>query len=131
RNVSFGGQWLELRDRVRIGDLVHERNYVADEILFDQLRPERDADPYFLQLDASDPYERVTAADTDGVERFERGGNVAARGQVPAPGWRERDFRVERAVAEQIGFVQIPFAKIGLYCDEYRRELPAPEPLEE
>ena len=88
-------------------------------------------DPYFLQLDASDPYERVTAADTDGAERFERGGNVAAPGQVPAPGWRERDFRVALAVAEQIGFAQIPFAKIGLYRDEYRKELPAPKQLDE
>jgi hypothetical protein len=123
-NVSFGGLWLELRDRVRMGDLVHQRNWVADEVLCDQLRPERDADPYFLQLDASDPYERITASDPDGLQRFQQGGNVAAPGQVPVPGWRRRDFTVDTSVAAAIGFTQIPFGEIGLYLDEDRTEVP-------
>ncbi|MFH1006680.1 MAG: right-handed parallel beta-helix repeat-containing protein [Candidatus Latescibacterota bacterium] len=129
RNISFGGLWIELRDPVRIDDMVHEQNYVADEILCEQLRPDLEVDPYFLNIDGSDPYDRFAATDEDQVARFERGGNIVACGQDPVPGWRDRDFTVDSEVAERIGFVQIPFQKIGLYRDEYRVELPTPKAL--
>jgi hypothetical protein len=126
RNISFSGLWLELRDQVRIADVTHDSNYVADEILCEQLRPDLEIDPYYLNLDGDDPYERLES-DDDQTDIFARGGNVVARSAVPVPGWRDRDFTVDTEVAEQIGFEQIPFRKIGLYCDAYRRQLPPPK----
>ena len=123
RNISFGGLWMEFRDQVRITDVVHESNYVADDILCEQLRPELETDPYFLNIDGTDSYQRIEAGSPE-IDAFERGGNVVAKGSVPAPGWRERDFTVDAEVAAQIGFKQIPFQKIGLYSDAHRQDLP-------
>jgi hypothetical protein len=122
RNVSFGGLWIEFRDQVRITDVTHELNYVADDILSEQLKEELDVDPYFLNIDGAEPYDRLESSG-EPSEAFMKGGNVVAHGAVPAPGWKERDFTVDKEVAEQIGFVQIPFEKIGLYLDAWRDEL--------
>lgn len=125
-NVSFGGLWMEFRDQVRIGDVTHENNYVADQVLCEQLKGELEADPYFLNIDSAEPYDRIEAG-AAGSADVARGGNILDPGGVPAPGWRRRDFTVDASVAARIGFEQIPFEQIGLYVDEYRRELPPPK----
>ena len=89
-----------------------------------QLRPELEVDPYYLNIDGADPYERLESVDDDRIDLFKRGGNIVYRDIIPVPGWRERDFTVDSKVAEKIGFEQIPFQQIGLYCDAYRRQLP-------
>lgn len=128
-NVSFGGCWLELRDAVRVGDLRHVHNHIGDEVLCDQLRGEVGEDPYYLELDSTDPYEVIRGVDPEGAAKVESGGNVVAPNETPVPGWRERDFRVDESVARRIGFEQIPHDEIGLYVDEYRTTLPEPKRL--
>ena len=130
-NVSFAGKWLDLNDAVRVGDLTHERNYIGDEILCKQLRSEIEVDPYFLNIDRTDPYEVIQADGESDLSRIELGGNVVASGTVPAPRWQERDFTVDPEVAESIGFEQLPFEKIGLFIDEFRMTLPDPKRLGE
>ncbi|MBT5058058.1 MAG: right-handed parallel beta-helix repeat-containing protein [Gemmatimonadetes bacterium] len=122
RNVSFGGLWFEFRDQVRITDVTHELNYVADDVLSEQLKQELEVDPYFLNIDGAEPYDRLESAGEPN-EAFIKGGNVVAHGAVPVPGWKERNFTVKKDVAEQIGFVQIPFERIGLYLDAWRKDL--------
>lgn len=129
-NVSCEGRWLELRDTVRVGDLVHERNYVADEVVCEQLREDLSEDPYFLDIDRSDPYEIIRADDTERAAELRAGGNVVEANGDPVPGWRKRDFSVRAEVADLIDFEQIPFDRIGLRLDEYRTGLPDPAPLE-
>ena len=125
RNVSFGGLWMEFRDPVRIGDVIHEGNYVGDQIVCEQLRPDLETDPYYF-VDSADPYVRLTAQTEGLAEAWGKDGNIVERGGIPVPGWQERDFTVDPAVAAQIGFEQIPFGEIGLYRDEYRRQVPPP-----
>ena len=123
---------MELRDAVGVGNIVHERNYIADEILCELPREIGD-DPDNLHIDRTDQFEIIRFDDRSSgasrVSTFESGGNIVDPNAVPAPNWRERDFHVEDSVAQRIGFVQIPFETIGLFIDEYRTELPDPKPL--
>lgn len=53
--------------------------------------------------------------------------NNRIRRNISFAGWRKRDFTVDAEIAEKIGFDQIPFRQIGLYCDAYRKQLPPPK----
>jgi hypothetical protein len=123
RNVSFGGRWLDIYD-ANVFDfsiVTMKDNVIADPVLCRRLRPGHLGwDPYYLNIDLQDGYESFLNADPR--IRTEFAGNVFCEGDPGFVGAAGGDFRLKKeAPAWVLGFHPIPFEKIGLFTDAYRR----------
>jgi hypothetical protein len=122
RNVSWGGRWLDLHDRVTMGLLTLEGNVISDPDLGSQLAPEYSGpDDYFLNGDSPAHRKSYAFGDPWLTAELERRGNVL---QVePALRVDLEGRRIEMpagSAAARVGFEPIAFAEIGLEVDEYR-----------
>ena len=116
-NVSTGGTWLDFSEEMQLSDVKLERNLIGDTMLLVKTRKwTPDYDPYHIGYAAE--YSR-----RDSVMRatFAALGNL-----IGDPGFADAahgDFRLkEDSPAWNLGFQKIPFERIGLVVDEYRKD---------
>jgi hypothetical protein len=108
RNVSFGGRWMDLYDGMDFSIVTVKDNLIADPEICKWVRKEKGT---------------VTYKAGDNEIMGEMKGN---RFMDSDPGFmdvKKADFRLKKdSPAWKIGFQPIPFEKIGLVKDEYRKK---------
>ncbi len=117
-NISMGGTWLDLSEGMNFSHVRIERNVIADSMLLVYTRKWFEAyDPYHIGY-ASEH----SSADSGVVaELTERGNILADPLLIRAP---RGGFRVPpSSPAWKAGFQPIPFERIGLVTDEYRKNV--------
>lgn len=122
RNVSWGGRWLDLHDRVTLRLLTIQGNVISDPDLGSQLVPEfTGPDDYYLNVDSRAHRKSFRFGDPWLTAELERTGNVLQAGPGLEVDFERRTIRVpEDSPARRLGFKDIPFREIGLVVDEYR-----------
>jgi hypothetical protein len=115
-NISVGGTWLDLSEGMDFTHVRVEKNLVADSMLLVLTRKwYPDFDPYHIGYAAE--YSRSDSMIAG--ELIKRGNVLSDPGFVDVHGG---DFRLrEKSPAWQLGFKRIPFERIGLYVDEFRK----------
>ena len=118
RNVSFGDSYfLNVGPQAGFEEVRVEGNLICDPIAFVG-SPTGDGTSKSYRSDDEATRELLSAA-----------GNILTDGAKP-PALGPRGFRLpESSPAWELGFEPIPFGEIGLQLDEYRRTLPAAEPV--
>lgn len=130
RNVSYGGRWLDIYDAnsFDFSMVTMKDNVIADSLICRRLEKGKTGwDPYYLDIDTKDGYVLLTNAD-EAIKREFKGNTYlsADPGFVDLKGL---DFRLkDSSPAIALGFKPIPFDKIGLQLDRFRRTLPARTP---
>ncbi len=113
RNVSYGGRWLDLYNGMNFDIVSVTGNLIADPDLCQwQKKGTNETKTYpFADQETRNILEENgnTVIDTDPGFVDVKNGNFQLRDDSPA--WK-------------LGFKKIPFDKIGLYLDEYRKTLP-------
>ncbi len=116
RNISVGGRWLDLYSGLDLSLLAIENNLIADSIVF------RASAETGVETENFTEFQRQNIAT---VEKFQQRGNKIFAGDLGFVDLKNGDFRLrEDSPAFQLGFEKIPFDKIGLYRDAYRKSLP-------
>ena len=127
RNISYGGRWLDIYDANSFDfSMVTMRdNVIADSLICRRLQKDKKGwDPYYLDIDTKDGYVLYTNADE--AIKQELTGNTFLNSDPGFVDLKALDFRLKpSSPALALGFKQIPFEKIGLQVDRYRRTLPA------
>jgi hypothetical protein len=127
RNISVGGRWLDVYDAnsFDFSVVTMKDNIIADSLICRRLQKDyKGWDPYYLDIDTKDGYVLLTRADS--TARREFGDNEFLTSDPGFVDAQRFDFRLkETSPALRLGFKQIPFEKIGLQPDAYRRDLPA------
>jgi hypothetical protein len=119
RNISTGGTWLDLSEGMNFTQVTVENNVVGDSLILVYTRKwTPDYDPYHIGYASTH-----SRQDTVLARELSQRGNILAN-----PGFidiAKHDFRLpEDSPAWKAGFRAIPFEKIGLQIDEYRKTLP-------
>jgi hypothetical protein len=126
RNVSYGGRWLDIYDAnsFDFSIVTMKDNVIADSLICRRLEKSKTGwDPYYLDIDTKDGYVLLTNAD-DGIKR-ELKGNTFFSGNPGFADLKRLDFRLkDSSPVMALGFKPIPFDKIGLQVDKFRRALP-------
>jgi hypothetical protein len=126
RNVSYGGRWLDIYDSNAFDfSIVTMRdNLIADsQICRRQEKDQKGWDPYYLDIDKKDGYVLYTSANRDIREEFKR--NTFLTVDPGFESLERHDFRLKSSSpAFALGFKPIPFDKIGITKDKFRRILP-------
>ena len=119
RNVSTGGTWLDLSEGMYFSHVTVENNIVGDSLLMVYTRRwTPDYDPYHIGYASTH-----TRQDTLLVGELLRRGNVLEDPGLADPAGG--DFRLPAdSPAWKAGFRPIPFDKIGLQVDQFRRLIP-------
>jgi hypothetical protein len=117
-NISVGGTWLDLSEGMDFTHVRVERNLIADSMLLVVTRKwTPDYDPYHIGYAAE--YSRSDSVIAG--ELIKRGNMLADPGFADVRGG---DFRLkETSPAWKLGFKRIPFERIGLFTDEFRKNL--------
>jgi hypothetical protein len=127
RNVSFGGRWLDVYDAnaFDFSIVTMKDNVIADPVLCRRLKPDyRGWDPYYLNIDLQDGYEAYKSGDPRIRKEFAN--NVFLEGDPGFMNAAAGDFRLKKdSPAWSLGFQPVPFEKIGLFLDAYRKALPS------
>jgi hypothetical protein len=118
RNVSWCGRFLQVGPQAGLQHVRVESNVIADPVVF-------------IGSPSGDGKSRTYRSENKEIRAIlARSGNVLVDGN---PGIRDiegGDFRLMvDSPAHKTGFEPIPFEKIGLYVDAYRRSLPARQPV--
>lgn len=126
RNISYGGRWIELYDYYAydFSVVTMKANLIACPDICKRLRqaPER-WDPYYLNLDNEDGYAIYKFGDQRIMEEFRE--NMITNSDPGFIDLKNGNLQLrEDSPAFELGFKRIPFEKIGLYTDEYRKTLP-------
>ena len=130
RNVSYGGRWLDIYDAnsFDFSIVTMKDNVIADSFICRRLEKGKTGwDPYYLDIDTKDGYVLLTNSD-EAIKREFKGNTFLSTdpGFVNLTGL---DFRLkDSSPAMALGFKPIPFDKIGLQIDKFRRTLPARTP---
>ena len=114
RNISMSQKWLDIEDGVDVDLLKMENNVIADSILC-----------YWRGPDVKDALTGMvfTRTDTEFVARLT--GNQLIEGDPGFSDAANGDFRLnQNSPALKLGFVPVPMDSIGLYLDEFRKQLP-------
>lgn len=110
RNVSFGGRWLDLYDGLDLETVTIESNVIADTVLIKWV--EVSGEPPHLYSREDEKIKKLLEAHNNRIFK----GN---------PGIKDiegEDFNLsEDSPAFEIGFRPIPFDKIGLIKDDFRK----------
>ena len=103
-------------------------NVIADSLICRRLEKGKTGwDPYYLDIDTKDGYVLLTSADEAIKREFK--GNVFLSTDPGFVNSEGLDFRLKNSSpALAFGFKPIPFDKIGLQVDGFRRTLPARTP---
>jgi hypothetical protein len=126
RNISYGGRWLDIYDAnsFDFSIVTMKDNVIADSLICRRLEKGKTGwDPYYLDIDTKDGYVLLTSTD-EAIKREFKGNTFLSTD----PGFvdvKNLDFRLkDSSPAMALGFKPIPFDKIGLQVDRYRRTLP-------
>ena len=131
RNVSYGGRWLDLWDGMDYADLEMEGNLIADPEL--AWRQQTDYTYTYDKRTDKITYhgkkllvdEKLLQDDKRSREALTSVGNVVMEGNPGFLDVADGNFELkEESKAHELGFQPIPFEKIGLHVDEYRKSLP-------
>jgi len=98
---------------------------IADSFICRRLEKSKTGwDPYYLDIDTKDGYVLLTNAD-EGIKQEFKGNKFLSTDpgfvDLKGPDFRLKDW----SPAMALGFRPIPFDKIGLRIDKFRRTLPA------
>ena len=117
RNVSYGGRWMDLHNKLDFEIVTVRDNLIADPVLLHWDKEEiKKGDREFVTYNFGDP--KIT-------DILQKNGNIVMKGDPGFVDVENEDFRFkEDSPVWKIGFEPIPFEKIGLYIDEYRISLP-------
>ncbi len=130
RNISVGGRWLDIYDAnsFDFSIVTMKDNVIADSLICRRLEKGKTGwDPYYLDIDTKDGYVLLTSADEAIKREFK--GNVFLSTDPGFVNSEGLDFRLKNSSpALAFGFKPIPFDKIGLQVDGFRRTLPARTP---
>jgi hypothetical protein len=128
RNISYGGRWLDIYDAnsFDFSIVTMKDNVIADSLICRRLEKGKTGwDPYYLDIDTKDGY--VLLANADKAIKQEFKGNTFLSTDPGFVNLKGLDFRLKgSSPALALGFKSIPFDKIGLQVDRFRRTLPAP-----
>jgi hypothetical protein len=126
RNVSYGGRWLDIYDAnsFDFSIVTMKDNVIADSLICRRLEKGKTGwDPYYLDIDTKDGYVLLTRADKGIQQEFR--GNMFVSADPGFVSLQGLDFRLkDSSPAVALGFKPIPFDKIGLEVDRFRRTLP-------
>jgi len=124
RNISVGGRWMDVYDywEFDFSVVAVKDNLIADPIIL-RRRSEGQSgwDPYYLNIDKVEGYDMIPIAQSARLGEFKDNVFTDDPGFVDIT---KRDFRLrEDSPAFRMGFERIPFERIGLYKDEFRKEM--------
>jgi hypothetical protein len=126
RNISYGGRWIELYDYFTydFSAVTIKDNVIADSIVYKRIKADpKGWEPYYLNLDTEEDYLYFTRNDTENLREFKD--NFILDSDPGFENIENGDFRLKpNSPALKRGFKKIPIEKIGLFVDEYRKELP-------
>ncbi|MCI0493613.1 right-handed parallel beta-helix repeat-containing protein, partial [candidate division KSB1 bacterium] len=125
RNISYGGRFIERYDYFAYDPSVVtiKDNVIADSIIYKQVKQAPIGwEPYYLNLDTEDDYIYFKQGDKENVPDL--ADNLIIDSDPGFENIEQGDFRLKsNSPAFKIGFKKIPIEKIGLFVDEYRRNL--------
>lgn len=116
RNVSYGGRFLDLYDGIDIAITTIENNLIADPVVlkWQKSLAERSKRKFTFYENGNPEVQAILA----------KGGNRIVTENPIEDIERGKFNPKEGSPAYEMGFKKIPIEKIGLYRDEYRKELP-------
>jgi len=117
RNVSSGNWFARVDPNTTLDQVKVENNLIADDIAFSG------------SADGNGVSKDFRNGDADTAAEFGKRGNILIKGGLSVG----KDYDLSKTQARKIGFETIPFNKIGLYIDQYRKKLnmdPAPPTIE-
>jgi hypothetical protein len=127
RNISTGGRWLDIYDAnsFDFSIVTMKDNVIADSLICRRLKKGKTGwDPYYLDIDTKDGYVLLTNADKAIQQEFK--GNTFVSTDPGFVNLKDLDFRLKpSSLAIALGFKPIPFDRIGLQVDRFRRTLPS------
>ena len=116
RNVSYGGKWLGFFDPMDENILLMKDNLIADNVLMTKGLNSSKVENESVVYKNGEP--KIT-------DEFTKKGNVVMTGDPGFVDLKNNNFRLkDDSPAYKLGFKPIPFEKIGLYTDEFRKKLP-------
>ncbi|MDZ7330854.1 MAG: right-handed parallel beta-helix repeat-containing protein [candidate division KSB1 bacterium] len=125
RNISCCGRFIERYDYFAYDPSVVtiKENVIADSIIYKRIKePPAGWEPYYLNLDTEANYRYFKRDQADQVGDLQ--GNLIINSDPGFKNIKQADFRLKpSSPAFKLGFKEIPIEKIGLFRDEYRREL--------
>jgi hypothetical protein len=116
RNVSWGGRWMDIYDYLDFDKSVStiRDNVVADPIILRRRADgEKGLDPYYLDIDTKEGYLALARTDPRVKAEFPNDIFVAAPPLMFDPQRRLISIP-EDSPLKSVGFVQLPFAEMGL-----------------
>lgn len=132
RNISCGGRFIERYDYFAYDPsvVIINDNLIADSIIYKRVKQAPSAwEPYYLNLDTEDDYIYFKQSDKEAVKDLKD--NLIFDADTGFENIEQADFRLKQnSPAFKLGFKQIPVEKIGLFVDEYRKELPYKKQLD-
>ncbi len=114
RNVSYGGRWMDLHNKLDFEIVTVRDNLIADPVLLHWDKEQiKKGEREFVTYNFGDP--QIT-------DILQKNGNIVMEGDPGFVDVENEDFRLkEDSPAFKLGFKPIPFEKIGLYSDKYRK----------
>ena len=114
RNVSWGSLFLHVFPPGNLDHVKVETNLIADDVVFEGT------------FDGRGPSRSYRNGDPAVVAEFSKRGNILVQGDPGFDDLRTQDFCFSpRSPAAKFSFDRIPFEKMGLVTDAYRKALPA------
>jgi len=115
RNISLGGRWLDLYDGLDFETVTVKDNFIADPVLCK------------WQKRGAENFTTYDFGNEEMTKILESNGNIVADTEPGFIDPEHSNFRLkDDSPALKLGFKQIPIEKIGLFADEYRRNIPRP-----
>ena len=112
RNVSYGGRFIDLYDKLDFNIVLVKDNVIADSVIFRGSQ----------ESEQSDNFQTYKYGHAPTMEKMK--GNKFFEGN---PGFQDvtnQDFNLKKSSpAYDLGFKEIPIEKIGLYTDKYRKSI--------
>jgi Fn3 associated/Right handed beta helix region/GH141 insertion domain len=113
RNVSWGSMFLHLFPPANLDQVMVESNLIGDDVVFEG------------SFDGRGKSKTYRNGDPALATKFGKRGNILVQGDPGFDDLRTGDFRLNaNSQAAKLGFEPIPFRKIGLVVDDYRKSLP-------
>ena len=120
RNISYGGRFIDLIDSTDLKLVSVKDNLIADPILFMTRTKEKSFTHY-----NPDDFVTYKFSDKKMVDELKSYGNIVIDSDPGFVDAENENFQIRsESPAWKLGFKPIPFDKIGLYVDEYRKSLP-------
>jgi hypothetical protein len=114
RNVSWGSLFLHVFPPGNLDHVKAETNLIADDVVFEGA------------FDGRGPSKSYRNGDPAVAAEFSKRANTLAQGDPGFDDLRTQDFRFKpHSPAAKFGLDRIPFEKMGLVADDYRKALPA------